>query len=84
VEGQIYVNGVDRELKTFRKHSVYISQQDHLLTNLTVDEYMISAAHLKLGNHVPINDKLSMVGLYASFHLIENLTVKLDYYNFFF
>ncbi|XP_046632756.1 ATP-binding cassette sub-family G member 1-like [Daphnia pulicaria] len=61
VEGQVYVNGVDRELKSFRKHSVYISQQDHLLTNLTVDEYMVSAAHLKLGNRVPINDKLLMI-----------------------
>lgn len=81
VEGQVYVNGVDRELKSFRKHSVYISQQDHLLTNLTVDEYMVSAAHLKLGNRVPINDKLSMV--YAShLHFVRNLTVKLDYYFF--
>lgn len=79
VEGQVYVNGVDRELKSFRKHSVYISQQDHLLTNLTVDEYMVSAAHLKLGNRVPINDKLLMV--YTShLHFVRNLTVKLDFF----
>jgi ABC-type multidrug transport system ATPase subunit len=61
VEGQVYVNGVDRVLQTFRKQSVYISQQDFLLTNLTVDEYMTSAAHLKLGNDCSENEKLSKV-----------------------
>jgi hypothetical protein len=83
VEGQVYVNGVDRELKSFRKHSVYISQQDHLLTNLTVDEYMISAAHLKLGNRVPINDKLSMVQ-YMPLIFISSGTWQWNWIFFFF
>lgn len=55
------VNGETRELKTFRKQSVYITQQDHLLQDLTVYEYMMSAAHLKLGNKVSDEEKKSEV-----------------------
>lgn len=32
-------------------------QKDHLLSNLTVDEYMTAAAHLKLGNGVSNQEK---------------------------
>lgn len=55
------VNGERRELKTFRKQSVYITQQDYLLQDLTVYEYMMSAAHLKLGNKVSDKQKKSEV-----------------------
>lgn len=61
IEGKVHVNGAERDFKTFRKKSAYITQKDHLLKNLTVDEYMISAAHLKLGNDVSNNDKISTV-----------------------
>ncbi len=56
------MNGAERNFKTFRKKSAYITQKDHLLRNLTVDEYMISAAHLKLGNAVSNKEKISTVG----------------------
>jgi ABC-type multidrug transport system ATPase subunit len=61
VDGHVKVNGETRELKTFRKQSVYITQQDHLLQDLTVYEYMMSAAHLKLGNKFSDKEKKSEV-----------------------
>ncbi|XP_057375091.1 ATP-binding cassette sub-family G member 1-like [Daphnia carinata] len=57
VQGRIDMNGVERDRKTFRKRSAYIMQKDHLLSNLTVDEYMTGAAHLKLGNGVSNQEK---------------------------
>ncbi|KAI9554261.1 ABC protein [Daphnia sinensis] len=57
VEGRIEVNGIERNFKTFRKQSAYITQKDYLLKDLTIDEYMTSAAHLKLGNKVSDNEK---------------------------
>ncbi|XP_046639073.1 ATP-binding cassette sub-family G member 1-like isoform X3 [Daphnia pulicaria] len=59
IDGHVEVNGETRELKTFRKQSVYITQQDHLLQDLTVYEYMMSAAHLKLGNKFSDKEKKS-------------------------
>lgn len=64
IEGRVDVNGAERNFKTFRKQSAYITQQDHLLPNLTVEEYMISAAHLKLGNHVCYKEKKLTVRLF--------------------
>ncbi|KAK4008494.1 hypothetical protein OUZ56_013633 [Daphnia magna] len=57
IEGRVNVNGAERKFKTFRKQSAYITQQDHLLSNLSVEEYMMSAAHLKLGNDVSEKEK---------------------------
>ncbi|XP_057375116.1 ATP-binding cassette sub-family G member 1-like [Daphnia carinata] len=57
MQGRVDVNGAERKFKTFRKQSAYITQQDHLLSNLSVEEYMISAAHLKLGNDVCEKEK---------------------------
>ena len=62
VKGTVQVNGIRREFKTFRKHSAYITQKDHLLQHLTVQEYMLSTAHLKLGNNVSYKEKKSTVG----------------------
>jgi ABC-type multidrug transport system ATPase subunit len=61
IEGRVDVNGAKRKFKTFRKQSAYVTQQDHLLKNLTVDEYMTAAAHLKLGNKVSDKEKKSTV-----------------------
>lgn len=52
MKGRIKVNGAKRQLGKFRKQSAYITQKDHLPTNLTVEEYMLSAAQLKLPSHV--------------------------------
>lgn len=57
IEGRVNVNGAERKFKTFRKQSAYITQQDHLLSNLSVEEYTMSAAHLKLGNDVSEKEK---------------------------
>ena len=37
-------------------------QKDHLLSQLSIDEYMMVAAHLKLGNDVTNGEKMSIVG----------------------
>jgi ATP-binding cassette subfamily G (WHITE) protein 1 len=61
IAGRVEVNGTERESKTFRKHSAYITQKDYLLSDLTVDEYMTVAAHLKLDNKVSDREKQSVV-----------------------
>lgn len=63
VDGRVNLNGVERNLKMFRKQSAYIEQYDHLLQNLTVGEYMNAAAHLKLGNGLSQVEKKSNVNL---------------------
>lgn len=63
VEGRIEVDGVERNFKTFRKQSAYITQKDYLLKDLTIDEYMTSAAHLKLGNKVSDSEKKTRADL---------------------
>jgi ATP-binding cassette subfamily G (WHITE) protein 1 len=67
VEGRVEINGSERNLKTFRKQSAYITQQDHLLQDLTIDEYMTAASHLKLGNAVSDKEKKSTVSLCSHF-----------------
>ena len=49
VTGSITVNGKQRDLKTFRRMSRYIMQQDIFQDMLTVQEVMMYAADLKLG-----------------------------------
>ena len=61
VKGRVDVNGNERELKSFRKRSAYITQKDHLLTHLSVEEYLTVAAHLKIGNKVANREKKSAV-----------------------
>ena len=56
------VNGYERDHKTFRKRSAYITQKDHLLQHLTVGEYIDVAAYLKLGNRIPSRElKLTVI-----------------------
>ena len=61
VQGKIEINGTARQMRTFRRMSAYITQKDHLLPHLSVEEYMTVAAHLKLGNRVPDAVKLATV-----------------------
>lgn len=61
IEGCVEVNGEKQDLRTFRKQSAYITQKDHLLQDLTLEEYMMAAVHLKLGNKVPNKEKLLKV-----------------------
>lgn len=55
------VNGINREMRVFRKLNCYILQDDHVLTRLTVQEIVTIAARLKIPSNVPKQQRLAAV-----------------------
>nr|XP_022913336.1 ATP-binding cassette sub-family G member 4-like [Onthophagus taurus] len=61
VLGKIYINNQSRELKTFKKISTFIMQEDLLQPFLTVKEYMMCAINLKMSPNLSESCKESIV-----------------------
>ncbi|XP_044008018.1 ATP-binding cassette sub-family G member 4-like [Aphidius gifuensis] len=61
VSGIVTVNGQPRDMRSFRKMSCYVMQDDLFQPNITVLEAMHFAADLKLGFHVPKSSKQILI-----------------------
>ncbi|XP_022119565.1 ATP-binding cassette sub-family G member 1 isoform X1 [Pieris rapae] len=61
MEGSITVNGMERNLSSFRKLSCYIMQDNQLHGNLTVEEAMKVATSLKLPSTTSREDKEEVI-----------------------
>ncbi|ESN94179.1 hypothetical protein HELRODRAFT_68730 [Helobdella robusta] len=79
VEGEITVNGKDRDPRTFRKMSCYIMQDDNLLPHLSVKEAMMCAANLKLTEKMGKHEKQAIVEeILETLGLLDSLNTRTE------
>jgi ABC-type multidrug transport system ATPase subunit len=60
-EGRVLINGEERVLPLFRKFSCFVMQDDALLKNLTVLEYLTISSELRLPEKISAQEKTKLV-----------------------
>ncbi|XP_055299030.1 ATP-binding cassette sub-family G member 1 isoform X2 [Sitodiplosis mosellana] len=77
VNGTVFINGKERNLRRFRKLSSYIMQDDCLMPQLSVKEAMLISANLKLGKEMSIEaKKLVVTEILEALGLSESISTR--------